>query len=76
MSDVKRIDCRNQDCPIPLIETRKAVMNGQKGDIIEIIGTHESSKKEIPMALESMHCTVLDIKEENNNNHPISPRYT
>ena len=65
MSDIKKIDCRNLDCPLPLIETRKAVMNGNPGDIVEITGTHESSKKEIPLALESMGKKLLDVEEEN-----------
>ena len=65
MSDIKKIDCRNLDCPLPLIETRKAVVSGKPGDIVEITGTHESSKKEIPMALESMGKKLLGVEEEN-----------
>jgi tRNA 2-thiouridine synthesizing protein A len=58
---MRHIDCINQPCPLPLMETRKAVMKGHKGDVVKITGTHENSKFEIPMALESMKCEVREI---------------
>ena len=51
-------------CPIPLIETRKALNSSKSGAIIEIIGTHEASKKEIPIAIESSGNRVLKMFEE------------
>jgi len=51
-------------CPIPLIETRKALNSSKSGAIIEIIGTHEASKKEIPIAIESSGSRVLKMFEE------------
>lgn len=66
MKDIKKINCENLDCPMPLIETRKAILAGEKGDRVEIVGTHESSKKEIPLALESMNCHLISIEQEDN----------
>lgn len=45
-----RIDVRGQTCPVPLVETRKAIMKAARGDTIRIVGTHPSSMQEIPMA--------------------------
>lgn len=55
----------NQTCPIPLVETRKAIIAAKKGQTIEIIGTHPASKKEIPMAAEAMKLKLLKITENN-----------
>lgn len=63
MSKIK-VDCRGETCPIPLIETRKAIRKASPGDIIEIRGTHQASKKEIPMAVKALGLKLIDVKEE------------
>ncbi len=63
MADIM-VDCIGQTCPVPLVETRKAIRKASEGDVIQVTGTHPSSKKEIPMAAEAMGLEVLDIKED------------
>ncbi len=63
MSKIK-VDCRGETCPIPLIEARKAIRKASPGDIIEIRGTHQASKKEIPMAVKALGLKLIDVKEE------------
>lgn len=63
MATVK-VDCVGETCPIPLVETRKAVRNAEKGDVIEVTGTHPASKKEIPMAIKAMGLELLGIEQE------------
>lgn len=63
MAEIK-VDCINETCPVPLVETRKALRKASKGDVIEVKGTHQSSKKEIPMAVKSMGLELLEIEEE------------
>jgi len=63
MAEIK-IDCRGETCPVPLVETRKALRKAKEGDIVEVIGTHPSSKKEIPMAVRAMGLELLEVKEE------------
>ena len=58
------VDCTNETCPIPLVETRKALRNAKEGDIVEVIGTHPASKKEIPMAVKALGMELLDIQEK------------
>jgi len=58
------VDVRNQVCPVPLVEVRKALRKAKEGDEIEVIGTHENSKKEIPMAVEAAGKKVKEITEE------------
>lgn len=63
MADIM-VDCIGQNCPVPLVETRKAIRKASEGDVIQVTGTHPSSKKEIPMAAEAMGLEVLDIQED------------
>ena len=57
------VDCTNQNCPMPLIQTREAIMKAQKGDVIKVIGTHPQSFEEIPLALEVVEKPILEKGE-------------
>lgn len=57
-----KVDVRGQTCPVPLVETRKAVRKAAPGDIIEIVGTHPNSRKEIPMAVEALKLELIGIE--------------
>ena len=63
MAEIK-VDCLGETCPVPLVETRKALRKAQEGDIIEVVGTHPSSKREIPMAVKAMGLELIDVQEE------------
>ena len=63
MSEIK-VDCTGETCPVPLVETRKALRKAKEGDVVEVIGTHPASKKEIPMAIKALGLELLDITEE------------
>jgi TusA-related sulfurtransferase len=58
MAEIK-VNVRGETCPVPLVETRKAIRKAEAGDIIEVVGTHPASKKEIPMALEALSLELL-----------------
>lgn len=58
------VDCRGEICPVPLVETRKALRKAAPGDIVEVLGTHPSSKTEIPMAVQALGLEILGIEEE------------
>jgi len=57
-----KVDVRGETCPVPLIETRKAVLKAAPGDVIEVTGTHPSSKKEIPMAVKALKLKLLSVE--------------
>jgi len=63
MAEIK-VDCRGETCPVPLVETRKALRKAKEGDIVEVIGTHPASKKEIPMAVKALGLELIDIQEQ------------
>jgi tRNA 2-thiouridine synthesizing protein A len=63
MADIK-IDVKGETCPVPLVEMRKAIKKASPGEIVEVIGTHPASKKEIPMAVEALGLELVDIEEK------------
>ena len=62
MAEIK-VDCTGETCPVPLVETRKALRKAQPGDIVEVTGTHPASKKEIPLAVKAMGLELLGIED-------------
>jgi len=62
MADIK-VDCMGETCPVPLVETRKALRKAKEGDVVEVVGTHPSSKKEIPMAVKALGLELIDVEE-------------
>lgn len=63
MAEIK-VDVRGETCPIPLVETRKALRKASPDDIVEVIGTHPPSKEEIPMAVKALGLELVDVQEE------------
>ena len=57
------VDVRGETCPVPLVEVRKAVRKASPGDVIEVIGDHPTSKKEIPMAVEALRLELMDVQD-------------
>jgi tRNA 2-thiouridine synthesizing protein A len=60
----KKLDVRGETCPVPLVEVRKALRKAAAGDVLEVVGTHPSSKKEIPMAVKALGLELLSVEEE------------
>lgn len=65
MAEIK-VNCIGETCPVPLVETRKAIRKAQAGDIVEVTGNHPASMREIPMAVNAMGLELLDVKEDDN----------
>ncbi|HEY5529412.1 MAG TPA: sulfurtransferase TusA family protein [Thermoleophilia bacterium] len=63
MAEIK-LDVRGETCPVPLVEVRKALRQATPGDIVEVVGTHPSSKKEIPLAIKALKLELLSVEEE------------
>ena len=63
MAEIK-LDARGETCPVPLVEVRKALRQATPGDIVEVVGTHPSSKKEIPLAIKALKLELLSVEEE------------
>jgi TusA-related sulfurtransferase len=57
-----QVDVRGETCPVPLVEMRKALRKAAPGDVVEVIGTHPASRKEIPMAVEALELELVSIE--------------
>jgi tRNA 2-thiouridine synthesizing protein A len=57
-----RVDCRGQQCPVPLVETRKALRAAKPGQVVVVLGTHPSSKREIPMAVQALGLELVCVE--------------
>lgn len=57
------VNCTGETCPVPLVETRKALRKASPGDIVEVTGNHPASKKEIPMAVKALGLELLEVTE-------------
>jgi TusA-related sulfurtransferase len=56
------VDVRGETCPVPLVESRKALRKAAPGDVIKVVGTHSASRKEIPMAVEALRLELLSVE--------------
>ncbi|MGM0404653.1 MAG: sulfurtransferase TusA family protein [Thermoplasmatota archaeon] len=63
----RKINVKGETCPVPLVETRKAVRTAEQGDVLIIQGDHPPSKKEIPMAVDALGLELLGIEEDGKN---------
>ena len=61
---VIEVNCMGENCPVPLVETRKAIRKASIGEVIEVIGDHKASLKEIPMAIKSLGLELLSVEEK------------
>jgi TusA-related sulfurtransferase len=59
-----KIDVTGETCPVPLVEMRKALKKASPGEIIEVVGNHPASKKEIPMAVEALGLELIAVEEK------------
>ncbi len=62
--DIIVVNVKGENCPIPLIEMRKALRKAAEGQIVEVVGTHQASKREIPVAVKNLGMELLDVTDE------------
>jgi TusA-related sulfurtransferase len=64
MADEK-LDVKGLTCPAPLVETRKKLKRMEIGQILEVIGDHGPSKKEVPEMIGEQGHEIMSITEQN-----------
>jgi len=58
------LDTSGKCCPMPMVETNKAMKGLAPGDILEIIATDVGTRKDIPSWCERTGQTLLSMTEE------------
>jgi len=61
------LDIKGQTCPVPLVETRKKLNKMESGKILQVIGNHGPSKKEVSDVMKDLGHEILEISEEGEN---------
>lgn len=59
------LDTSGKCCPMPIVETNKAMKSLAIGDVLEIIATDAGTKKDIPSWCGRTGQTLLSMTEEN-----------
>jgi TusA-related sulfurtransferase len=60
----RTLDCRGDACPLPLLKTKKTMTDMATGEILEVIGTDQGSKHDLPSWAARTGNTYLGVKEE------------
>ncbi|UCD65889.1 MAG: sulfurtransferase TusA family protein [Deltaproteobacteria bacterium] len=60
----RTLDAKGLDCPMPLLKAKKAIETLVSGQVLEILGTDEGSKVDLPGWCERVGHTFLGVKEE------------
>ena len=60
----KILDAKGLDCPMPLLKAKKALEALESGQVLEILGTDEGSKIDLPGWCERVGHVFLGVKEE------------
>ncbi|MGM0166475.1 hypothetical protein IGI39_001435 [Enterococcus sp. AZ135] len=64
MTQELKIDTMGKDCPIPLLELKKAIKNSNKGDIVEILFTCPEAVETLPSYCAEQNHEVLEFDKK------------
>ena len=62
----RTLDAKGLNCPMPLLKAKKTIDELESGQILEIIGTDEGSKVDLPGWCKRVGHSYLGVKEEAN----------
>lgn len=60
----RTIDTSGQCCPVPMVETNRAVKQMQSGQVLEVICTDIGSKMDIPAWCKRTGNKLIETREE------------
>lgn len=59
----KTLDVRGEVCPVPDVETKRALKKMKPGEILEVLIDYPLSKERIPGTVKKMGHELLEIEE-------------
>ena len=60
------VDAKGLECPMPLLKAKKAIDALESGQVLEILGTDEGSKVDLPGWCKRVGHTYLGVNEQGN----------
>jgi TusA-related sulfurtransferase len=67
----KTLDVMGEVCPVPDVDTKRALKKMKSGEILEVLIDYPMSKERIPETVEKMGHEVLEIEEIGNSEWKI-----
>ncbi|AEX84478.1 hypothetical protein XO10_00090 [Marinitoga sp. 1135] len=67
----KTIDVRGEVCPVPDVETKRALKKMKSGEILEVLIDYAMSVERIPETVKKLGHEVLEVKEAGNSEWKI-----
>jgi TusA-related sulfurtransferase len=59
----KSLDVMGEVCPVPDVETKRALKKMKAGEILEVLVDYSMSKERIPETVQKMGHEVLEVEE-------------
>ena len=59
----RELDERGEVCPIPDVDTKRAIKEGKDGDILKVRIDYAMSRERVPEAVRKLGSEVLEIEE-------------
>lgn len=56
------LDTTGEVCPVPLVKTRRSLDKLERGEVLLVIGTHETSKIDIIMATKELGMELVKVE--------------
>ncbi len=60
----RTVNAKGLECPMPLLKAKKEIDAMESGQVLEIIGTDEGSKVDLPGWCDRVGHSYLGVKEE------------
>jgi len=67
----KTLDVMGEVCPVPDVDTKRALKKMKSGEILEVLIDYPMSKERIPETVEKMGHEVLEVEEIGNSEWKI-----
>ncbi len=64
--DIIKIDTKGMDCPLPLMELKKALEGAETGQMIEVVFTCPEATVNIPDYCERHDIEIIDYQRDDN----------
>lgn len=64
ITPTQTLDCRELSCPMPTLETKKAIAGLASGEILEVLGTDPGTKNDIKKFVEKSGHQFLGFSDE------------
>lgn len=66
MNVTKTVEAKGLACPMPVVQTKKAIDTINSGELLEVIVTDKGALKDIPAWAKTGGHTIIEQKEEDN----------